>query len=120
MPKHSIFNNFLAMFSKLSGKKNENLSATQALTQQAEYVAQKCNTDLTDVEPYLQIALQLTSPKQEVFDAALYYLQKIAINNTKLASDIIELLKHFSGEHHLSQQNYASILQTIHNIEEAL
>ena len=109
------------MFKKLSGnKKSDNISAAQALKLQASYLDKRCNPDLPAIEPYMQIALQLTSPKAEIFEAALYYLQKIAFNNPQTATDITDLLKQLPSQHRLSQQNYALLLQTVRNIEENL
>lgn len=93
MAQKSLFNKFIGLFSK----KNEQLggstlSANAARNAQRNYISADNTDDLLPLPPYLEIVKQLHSPKEEVFSAALYYLQKIAANEPDEVAGIVEAL----------------------------
>lgn len=118
MVKKSLLSKFLKLF---TGKKNrfgKNISADEAINIQSEYAFSYCDDDKLPNYPYVEIAKQLASDKAEIFNAALYYLRKIAQNEPKNRVRIVDLLKSISQENSLSDENKKLILQTIEDISE--
>ena len=59
----------------------------------------KPNLEKTYTEPYLVIAAHLGSQKQQIFEAAVYYLCAIAVNKPKYQPQIIQILGTYMNEH---------------------
>lgn len=93
MAQKSLFNKFVGLFSKKNKQLGgSTLSASAARHVQRNYISADNTDDLLPLPPYLEIAKQLYSPKTEVFSAALYYLQKIAVNEPDEAAGIVKAL----------------------------
>ena len=83
-------------FSKLFGKDSadsRNISASKAISLQQEYIAETCESGEIFKQPYIDIAAQLDDKREEIADAALFYLKKIAFNSPQYAEDIIRLIE---------------------------
>ena len=99
MIKKSIFKKFLGIF--IAHKKKafgKNISVNEALNIQNEYASGHCEDEKLPGYPYVEIAKQLASPKEEVFNAALYYMQRIAVNEPKNMGRIVDLLESISQD----------------------
>ncbi|MBR1825364.1 MAG: hypothetical protein IJ770_02125 [Alphaproteobacteria bacterium] len=118
MTQESLFGKFMSLFSKPAVKHGgSTLSAAEAINMQNNYIAAICPTDMPISSPYPEIVKQLYSAKQEVFQAALYYLQKIAHNEPEQAHNISdELSRCISAKNKISQKNKELIVQAIANI----
>ena len=87
-----------SFFSKIFGmKSNKNklkdISAQKALLLQKDYIdnLSRKKSDLF-TPPFMEIAKQLSSEKQEIFRAAVFYLVNIAKNETQYTADILQIL----------------------------
>ncbi len=118
MAKKSLFNKFINLFSKPRGEKAQNtLSASQALNRQYAYITADNFVDSSLTPPYSEIVKQLYSSKDEIFAAALYYLQKIAANEPNQTESILaELSACLSRKAEILPQHKAQIEQTITEI----
>lgn len=67
--------------------------------QKQEYFNSLNNFEETFTPPYLVVAYQMHSKKQEIFEASVYYLCVIAKNTPKYKKDILKILKDYSVEH---------------------
>lgn len=118
MIKKSIFKKFLKIFiadkNKAFGK---NISVNEALNIQNDYAANQCDNDKLPGFPYVEIAKQLASPKQEIFDAALYYMRRIALNEPKIRGRIADLLESISNDTKINEARKSLIEQTIKSIK---
>ena len=98
MAKKSLFNTFLSLFTPSASSLKHNISASKALSLQNEYITANSDNERQSYPPYKEILKQLTSNKPEIFQAALYYLGKIARNEpdytAAIADDIQNFLKH--------------------------
>lgn len=100
------------------GSLTEQISAKEAIEIQKKYIAHKCDATLPpNTPPYIEIAKQLFSEKNEVFIASVYYLERIAINETKYVEPIVELLKHYLKISTRSDDDKRFLKQRIHQIE---
>lgn len=116
MVKKSLLSKFLKLFISKKKRFGKNISADEAINIQSEYATSYCDDDKLPNYPYVEIAKQLASDKAEVFNAALYYLNKIAQNEPKNRIRIADLLKSISQESNLPDENKKLILQTIDDI----
>ena len=117
MNKKSLLRSLVLLFRKRRRKlRGKNISAAEAINIQNEYMSVSCPIDAPITPPYIEIAKQLNSPKPEVFAAALYYLEKIAINEKSHSGAIIDLLQDFSVNEKLPQSQKTMIMQTIERI----
>ena len=79
--------------SKSNKNKLKDISAQKALLLQKDYIdnLSKSKSELF-TPPFMEIAKQLSSEKQEIFRAAVFYLVNIAKNETQYAADILQIL----------------------------
>ena len=95
----------------------KNISVNEALSIQNDYTTNQCYNEKLPSFPYVEIAKQLASPKQEIFDAALYYMKRIAINEPNIKNRIIDLLESISNDTEISGTKKTCILETIKSIK---
>lgn len=76
-------------------KKKRNISPQEAIALQKKYVADFCEVGLPYEVPYVEIAKQLFSEKETVFEAAVYYLTRIAQNKKETAEPIAAILQSY-------------------------
>jgi len=118
MIKASLFRKFLRIF--IAGKRKafgRNISAVEAINIQSEYSSASCSDDKLPGYPYVEIAKQLSSPKPEIFNAALYYLHRIAVNEPKIRGKIVDLLESIAKNTKLSDENKKQITETVAKIK---
>ena len=118
MIKKSVFKKFLGIF--IAHKKKafgKNISVNEAVNIQNEYTSSRCDAEKLPAYPYVEIAKQLASPKSEIFNAALYYMQKIAMNEPRVKLRIIDLLESISQDTKIDEQRKAQVLQTIEKLK---
>ena len=86
---------FLSKIFSLNRKKSKlkDISAQKALLLQKDYIdnLSKSKSELF-TPPFMEIAKQLNSEKQEIFRAAVFYLVNIAKNETQYTADILQIL----------------------------
>lgn len=77
--------------------KQHRISALQAEILQKNYVEnQKSAPKITDYPPYIDVARQLFSEKTEIFRAAVFYLRRIAENESKYAEPIFKIMQQYA------------------------
>lgn len=122
MAPESLFYKFTGLIN-YKNKKNggSTLSANQALDAQRDYVSADDDIDLSQLPPYLEIVKQLYSPKTEILVAALYYLQKIAANESDEAAGILAALNNcLNAKNKIIVAHKELIKQTIKKITASL
>ena len=96
---------FLSKIFSLNRKKSKlkDISAQKALLLQKDYIdnLSKSKSELF-TPPFMEIAKQLNSEKQEIFRAAVFYLVNIAKNETQYAADILQILNAEQKKKHSS------------------
>lgn len=118
MTKKSVLKNFLKIFRSSKSKGfGKSISVNEAIDIQNAYIASACQDDGLIEAPYVEIAKQLISPKKEVFEAALYYLQKIALNSANKKDEIVDLLENIVQNDKIKEDCKQLILQTIDKIK---
>ena len=118
MIKTSLFRKFLRIF--IAGKRKafgKNISAVEAINIQSEYYSASCSDDKLPDYPYVEIAKQLSSPKPEIFNAALYYLHQIAVNEPKNRAKIVDLLESITKNTKLNDEYKKQIMETVKKIK---
>lgn len=121
MLKKSLLKKIVSLFA--TGKRKnfgKNISANEALDIQNSYTNASCKESEVPDLPYVEIAKQLNSPQEEISDAALYYLRKIAENSAKNRYKIAELLKSVCQENSLSEKDKQSIMQLVGELKSKL
>ena len=115
MTQKSLFEKFMTLFRKQQKKHGgSRLSVTEAINAQNKYIAAYCPANAPISAPFPEIVKQLYTTKPEIFEAALYYLQKIARNEPEQAKEIIqEMNKCLSDKNKISLPNKKLIAQTI-------
>lgn len=97
--KKSFFKNILNLVSGVPFVENNHVSGKEAIKMQKAYADTLTNkSPLADLPPYMEIAQQLFSEKTEIFQAAVYYLVRIAQNEYKYTDKIIALLKEYAQQ----------------------
>ena len=118
MNKRSLFRKIITVLNVGRRHKfGKNISVGEAIDIQNTYTSSVCRDDKLPDSPYVEIAKQLNSPKKEVFDAALYYLHRIAVNEPKNRQKIAELLESICRESKLPAADKSLILQTVESIK---
>ncbi len=97
--------------------KGKDISKTEAINLQQKYIADNCSRRMNSYPPYLEIAKQLDSPKLQIFNAALYYLEQIANNESDYSAEIVNLLTIKSKLKKMTSERRGLILQTLEKIE---
>jgi len=118
MLKKSLLRKIVSIFA-VKKRKNfgKNISVNEALDIQNSYTNGVCKEgDVPDL-PYVEIAKQLNSPQEEVFEAALYYLRRIAENGGKNRYRVAEFLKSVCKEGSISENDKRSIMQLVEKLE---
>ena len=119
MGKQSLFKSFLNLFYRKKQKPfGKNISIAEAINIQNAYMAQQCRQSEPNVPTYLTIGQQLFSPKKEVVMSALYYLYRIAENETSETNEILHLLEDSLNNPQLLQEHKPLIFETISKIKE--
>ncbi|MBR3501601.1 MAG: hypothetical protein IKO06_01710 [Alphaproteobacteria bacterium] len=117
MNKKDLLKSLMFLFKKKRRKSHgKNISAAEAIDIQNKYMNISCPIDAPIAPPYVEIAKQLYSPKQEVFVAALFYLEQIALNEKSHNSAIVGLLQKFSVDEKLPQSQKTMVMQTLERI----
>ncbi len=67
--------------------------------QKKSYLISKKEFEQICTPPYVAVAAQLGSNKQKVFEAAVFYLCTIAVNEPKYEKAILHVLDSYASEH---------------------
>lgn len=106
MKKLSFFKKLLQTISAPADKsQNSNLSAKDAASLQKNYIENLNKKSDLLTPPYVEIAKQLSNPKDEIFRAAVYYLVQIACNEPRYVSSINSILQQCRKKNKLSAEN---------------
>lgn len=92
------------------------LTPHEAVVLQKEYVAQKCDIEAPYTEPYVVLAQQLFDSKAEVFRAAAYYLEQIALNKPDAATPILAVLQNYAANNPRSEEDKKLLNEAIEAI----
>lgn len=77
-------------------KSKKDISPQEALNLQKQAQSNTCEIGQPYAEPYFEIAKQLFSEKESVFNAAVYYLVRIAQNEPTTVSPICAILQNYA------------------------
>ncbi|MBR1841091.1 MAG: hypothetical protein IJ778_03070 [Alphaproteobacteria bacterium] len=113
MATQSLFKKFMHLF---VDSKGNDISKSEAINLQQKYIADSCSRSMSSYPPYLEIAKQLDSPKLQIFNAALYYLEQIANNESDYSAEIVNLLTIKSKLKKMTPERRGLILQTLDKI----
>lgn len=117
MSHKSLFKKFFSLFAnETSVVKSKNISEAQAINLQQEYIAESCAKNAAFLPPYLEILKQTDSPKDEVFIAALYYLEQIACNESRYKENITQYLEEKTKSRKVAAERKNLILQALERI----
>ena len=117
MAQSSVIGNMLKFVFRRNAKpKRRDISAPEAVNLQKQYIADFCAAGALYTEPYVEIAKQLLSPQDEVFRAAVYYLQKIAQNQPDTVEPIVALLESCAAQNLRSEADKTLLRQAIDEI----
>jgi RNase P subunit RPR2 len=86
---------FLFLRQRNTTQKKRNISPQEAIALQKEYMTDFCNSGQPFEMPYVEIAKQLFAPEDSVFEAAIYYLIQIALNQKEAAEPIEVILNSY-------------------------
>lgn len=119
MSQKSLFAKFTSLFHKTKAKYGgSTLSANEAISVQNTYIHTYCDLEAPLLPPYYEIIKQLYSPQTEIFNAALFYLQKIAANEKLEAEGIIGKLQNILTEKNkISAEHKNQIGQALQKIQ---
>jgi hypothetical protein len=118
MAKKSLLKNLLTLVYGKKAAADDNVSPRQAKDMQLACHSKTCDSGLNPyIPPYMEVAKQLFSEKDEIFQAAVYYLVKIAENESKYAEPISMLLKDFAKTAKISEENAAYLQDKINRLE---
>lgn len=96
----------------------KHITAQEAEELQKHYLeAHKNSAKIQDYPPYIDVARQLFSEKSEVFRAAVFYLQRIAENESKYTEAIITVLKQYAATAKRSTEDLAFLKDKIDYME---
>lgn len=119
MAQKSLFGKFTGLFHHQKKRGGSTLSASEAINMQNSYIRSHCPTDSPITPPYPEIIKQLSSPKKEIVEAALYYLRQIADNEAAMTDGIInDMQKFLDARNKVSTENKALIRQTLQAIRQ--
>lgn len=94
--------------------RQKNITATQARNMQNAYInAEKCAVN----PPYEEIAKQLYADKEEIFNAACYYLEKIGLQKKHNKEQIVRCLQTCAKSSELSEKRQQKIAAVIARIK---
>ncbi len=76
--------------------------------QKQSYLTSSLQIEKSCTPPYILIALQLKSPEEQVFKAAVYYLHAIAVNQPKYRQIIINIMEEYikNNPQHTARAEY--------------
>lgn len=115
MAKSSFKNMLDFLFRRQQTKTKHNISPQEALILQKQDQASVCEIGLPYTEPYFEIAKQLFSEKESVFNAAVYYLVRIAQNEPTTVSPICAILQNYAQKN-LNPQRQEQIEKALQQI----
>ncbi|MBR6356479.1 MAG: hypothetical protein IKR92_06470 [Alphaproteobacteria bacterium] len=119
MAQKSLFGKFIGLFHQQKKRGGSTLSASEAINMQNSYIRSYATTDSPITPPYPEIIKQLGSPKTEIVQAALYYLRKIADNESAMTDGIItDMQKFLDAKNKVSAEHKALIRQTLQTIRQ--
>lgn len=114
MAQKSLLEKFADLFHKQHKLGGSRLSAAKAIDLQKAYAMADCIADSPISATYPEIIKQLYSAKTEVVTAALYYLQKIALNESAQTAKILEDLESLlSARVKIAAKHKEKIAQTV-------
>ncbi|MBO5441181.1 MAG: hypothetical protein J6J35_05650 [Alphaproteobacteria bacterium] len=101
----------------LVGRKSGEISATEAeKIQKASYALMHAEVKKQFSPAYLSILPELDNPEKQVFEAAVYYLTKIASQKTKYQQDILEIMAKKASDHKLNPEFREHLKTQMQNI----
>lgn len=110
----SLLEKFMDLFRKQNTVGGSKLSAAKAIDMQKSYATAGCIADFPLSAPYPEIIRQLYSAKTEIVEAALYYLHRIALNESEQTENILKDLERLlSAKNNISAKHRELIAQTI-------
>lgn len=117
MAQKSLFKSFLNLFTTDSNAKGyRDISAGKAISMQNEYITANENDLSRSRPPYTDIINQLRSNKNEVLNAAAYYISRISHNEPSYTDDIISELNNLLKQSRISLPNRQIIKNLIQNL----
>lgn len=98
--------------------KQHRISASQAEILQKNYLEnQKSAPQITEYPPYIDVARQLFSEKNEIFRAAVFYLGRIAENEGKYAEPIVKIMQQYAATAKRNPEDMEYLAAQIKQIE---
>ena len=107
--KKSFLQNILDFMSGNKFMDSRTISPKEAVEIQLKYIdSLKSARKTSNYPPYMEITKQLFSDKPEMFKAAVYYLVKIAENESKYTETILDILRecHVKSPHSTENKTY--------------
>lgn len=117
MKDNTLFKGFSKLFGNEGGNKR-NISASKAISLQQKYIAEACESGEIYQQTYMDIAPQLDDTREEIANAALLYLKKIALNSPLYADDIVQILEEKQKKFRLNKMRKERFAQAISEIKE--
>ncbi len=97
------------------------ISVSQADNLQKKYLeSRKTAAIIADYPPYVDIARQMFSEKSEIFKAAVFYLCRIAENESKYAEAIVSVMKEYQKTAQRSEEDMEYLAKKIVQAEKNL
>lgn len=122
MPKKSFLHNIWNII--IGGNETSNqrhISVSQADNLQKKYLeTRKSAAVIADYPPYVDIARQMFSEKSEIFKAAVFYLCRIAENESKYAEAIVSVMKEYQKSANRSTEDMDYLAKKIMQAEKNL
>lgn len=117
---NSLIKNMINMvFKNKESKKVKNLKPSKARIMQKKYLEQTCDDGSISSAAYTEIAKQLEHQKSEIFKAAVFYLEQIALNENKLSADILTILQNYNAVNKRSQEDRNYLQNAINELKSA-
>ena len=117
MKNRTLFKGFSKLFGN-DGENKRNISASKAISLQQEYIAEACESGEIYQQTYIDIIPQLDDKKEEIADAALFYLKKIALSCPLYTDDIVKLLEDRQKKFRLNKVKKERFAQAISEIKD--
>ena len=110
-----------SMLKKITGlivrRKSGDISPAEAeKIQKASYALNHTEVKKKFSPVYLSIASGLNSEEKQIFEATVYYLEKIALNKPKYREDILKIMNEKAKESSINPEFRELIRNKIHNI----
>ena len=109
------------MFRNVFKRRTENavcrITPSKARKVQKDCAGQTDQATTTDEFPYMLVAEQLSNPKAEIFRAAVFYLQQIALFQKEADTPILEILLNYQKKAKRSQEDKKFLNEAILKIK---